>query len=168
MPVILTFMDTRDLYSISVQTDSYVTCSRSCDEGKITKRLKDNRGWEKPIFQKKTTHLFFIFLIRIFIFLWKERVFVLFVKKHKTPLWIVFIASCNITIFKITQQLLDIPILAFKFEGKDMYPIFVFAKCCWSIHSTVVRLGRNADSKQRNATPTQTLQFHVKFMYMPC
>jgi len=39
MPVILTFMDTRDLYSISVQTDSYVTCSRSCDEGKITKRL---------------------------------------------------------------------------------------------------------------------------------
>jgi len=56
--------------------------------------------------------------------------------------------------------------MAFKFEGKEMYPIFVFAKCCWSIHSTVVRLGKNAHSKQRNATPTQTLQFHVKFMYM--
>ena len=25
--------------------------------------------------------------------------------------------------------------MAFKFEGKEMYPIFVFAKCCWSIHS---------------------------------
>jgi len=21
--------------------------------------------------------------------------------------------------------------MAFKFEGKEMYPIFVFAKCCW-------------------------------------
>ena len=58
--------------------------------------------------------------------------------------------------------------MAFKFEGKEMYPIFVFAKCCWSIHSTVVRLGKKAHTKQRNATPTQTLQFHVKFMYMPC
>jgi len=27
-------------------------------------------------------------------------------------------------------------VMAFKFEGKEMYPIFVFAKCCWSIHST--------------------------------
>jgi len=23
-----------------------------------------------------------------------------------------------------------IPIMAFKIEGKEMYPIFVFAKCC--------------------------------------
>jgi len=36
------------------------------------------------------------------------------------------------------------------------------------MHSTVIRFGKNADSKQRNATPTQTLHFHVKFMYMPC
>jgi len=26
----------------------------------------------------------------------------------------------------------------------------------------------NARRKQRKATPTQTLQFHVKFMYRPC
>jgi len=58
--------------------------------------------------------------------------------------------------------------MAFKFEGKEMYPIFVFAKCCWSIHSTVVRLGKNMHSKPRNTTLTQTLQFSVKFMYMPC
>ena len=31
-----------------------------------------------------------------------------------------------------------------------------------------VRLGNNVHSKQRKATPTQTQQFHVKFMYMPC
>ena len=24
--------------------------------------------------------------------------------------------------------------MAFKFEGKEMYPIFVFAKCCWLVH----------------------------------
>jgi len=58
--------------------------------------------------------------------------------------------------------------MAFKFEGKEMYPIFVFAKCCWSVYSKVVRIGKNAHSKQRKATPTQTLQFHIKFMYMPC
>jgi len=28
-----------------------------------------------------------------------------------------------------------------------MYPIFVFAKRCWSVHSKVVRLGKNAHSK---------------------
>jgi len=42
-----------------------------------------------------------------------------------------------------------------------MYPIFVFAKCCWSIHS-IFLLSKHAHSKQRKATPTQTLQFHVK------
>jgi len=24
--------------------------------------------------------------------------------------------------------------LAFKIEGKEMYPIFVFVNCCWSVH----------------------------------
>jgi len=38
-----------------------------------------------------------------------------------------------------------------------MYPIFVLAKCCWSIHSKVIRLGKNAHSKQRKTTPSQTL-----------
>jgi len=38
--------------------------------------------------------------------------------------------------------------MAFKFEGKE-YPIFVFAKCCWSM----VRLGMNAHTNQRKATP---------------
>jgi len=54
--------------------------------------------------------------------------------------------------------------MAFKFGGKEMYLIFVFAKCCWSIHSIVVRLGKHVHSKQRKTTPTQSLQLHVKFM----
>jgi len=58
--------------------------------------------------------------------------------------------------------------MAFKFEGNEVHPIFVFAKCCRSIHSRVVRLGKHAHHRQRKATPTQTLQFHVKFMCMPC
>jgi len=52
----------------------------------------------------------------------------------------------------------------FESEGKKMYPIFVFAKSCWSIHSKVVRFAKHAHNKQRKATPTQTLPFHVKFM----
>jgi len=54
-----------------------------------------------------------------------------------------------------------------KFEGKEMYPFFVFANF-FSIHSKVIRLGKNAQSKQRKTISTQTLQFHVKFICMPC
>jgi len=44
MPVILNFFNTRD-YTLDVrctpnQTDSDVACSRSCDQGKITKRIE--------------------------------------------------------------------------------------------------------------------------------
>jgi len=58
--------------------------------------------------------------------------------------------------------------MAFKIEGKEIYPIFVFAKCCWSVHSKVVRLGKHAHGKQKTNIPTKNLQFHVKFMCMPC
>jgi len=27
------------------------------------------------------------------------------------------------------------PIMTFKIEGEGMYPIFVFANRCWSVHS---------------------------------
>jgi len=58
--------------------------------------------------------------------------------------------------------------MAFKFEGKQIYPILVLEKCCWSIQSKVVRLSKNAHSKKKKVNPTQTLQFHVKFMHVPC
>jgi len=56
--------------------------------------------------------------------------------------------------------------MAFKFEGKEMKPIFVFATCCWSNRSKVIRLGKNAQSKQGKATSTQILQLNIKFMPM--
>jgi len=49
--------------------------------------------------------------------------------------------------------------MAFKIDGKEMHPIFVFTKCCWSIHSKVVRLSKLAHSKQRKATLTPYLPF---------
>jgi len=48
--------------------------------------------------------------------------------------------------------------MPFKFEGKEMYPIFVFANI-WSIHSKVVRLGKNAHSKQRKPFPHKLRSF---------
>jgi len=56
--------------------------------------------------------------------------------------------------------------MTFKIEGKEMYIIFLFEKCC-SVHSEVVRLGKHAYSKQRKATLTQPLQFHISLMCMP-
>jgi len=38
--------------------------------------------------------------------------------------------------------------MPFNFERKEMYPVFVFGNL-WLIHSKVVRLGKNAHSKQR-------------------
>jgi len=49
-------------------------------------------------------------------------------------------------------------------RGIEMYLIFVFAKCCWSHDSRVVRLGKHAHSKQGKNTSSQILQLHVKFM----
>jgi len=106
------------------------------------------------------------FLIRFFVFFEKKQVFVLFEKKHKNPILNCFHCIMHhhfqkyITITCYTN-------MAFKFKGKEMYPIFVFAKCFWSIHSEGVRLGKNAHSKQRKATPTQIPQFHIKFIFMP-
>ena len=57
--------------------------------------------------------------------------------------------------------------MPFKLVGKEIDPIFVFANF-WSIHSKVVRLGKNAHSKQKKTISIQTLQFHVKFICMPC
>jgi len=58
--------------------------------------------------------------------------------------------------------------MAFKIKDKEMYPIFLFTMCCWSVHLLSVTLGKHARSKKRKTTPTQTLQFHVKFICMPC
>ena len=55
--------------------------------------------------------------------------------------------------------------MPFKFEGKEMYPIFVFANF-WTIHSKAVSLSKNAQTKKNIST--QTVRFHIKFICMPC
>jgi len=47
--------------------------------------------------------MFYVFLIRFFEFLKRNRFLFFFRKIHKNAILIVFIASCNITIFRITQ-----------------------------------------------------------------
>jgi len=44
--------------------------------------------------------------------------------------------------------------MAFNIEDREMYPIFDFAMCFWSIHSKLVRLGKHANSKQKSQSHT--------------
>ena len=55
--------------------------------------------------------------------------------------------------------------MAFKSEGKEMYAIFVFAKCSWSIHSKVVRFGKHAHSHSHT---NSAVSRQVYVAYMPC
>jgi len=55
--------------------------------------------------------------------------------------------------------------MAFKIEGKEMYPFFVFAMCCWSLYSKGLA---SMHTVNREKTFPHKLQFHVKFMCMPC
>jgi len=54
MTVILGFFITRGFYSrcaVHTELNTYtVTCSRSCDQGKITKRIERYQGSDKPAF----------------------------------------------------------------------------------------------------------------------
>jgi len=56
--------------------------------------------------------------------------------------------------------------MAFKFEGKNV-PHLYFRKCCWSIHSNVVRLDKHAQSKQRKATTTKLCRFTASLCTCP-
>jgi len=89
MSVILSFFNSRDLYfrcaSLGVrhtsnQTDRDMTCSRSCDQGKIT---KEDGKWKNPGFKKKTIHKGFCFFNTFLGFFEMKQVFVLFLEKNK-------------------------------------------------------------------------------------
>jgi len=91
MLVILTLFKTRNLYSkhaARTQKNWFdVTCSRSCDQGKTTKRIVRQSGLRKTRFLKKNNPPVF-FNPNFFVFLKRYR-FLFFCKKYtKTPLWI--------------------------------------------------------------------------------
>jgi len=108
------------------QTDSDVTCAGSCDQGKSRKDRKIIRVDKTKFFSKRNQPTYaFCSLIR-FLFFFGKKKFFCYKKEHKSPFGIVYIVSCSI----------------------------IFARCCWSIHSKVVRLGKDAHSKQKSHSYT--------------
>ena len=64
--------------------------------------------------------------------------------------------TCYITSKKwlnndLLHNKLNAIIMAFKFECKELFPIFVFAKCCWLDHSKRVRLGKNVQTEKSHS-----------------
>ena len=59
-------------------------------------------GLRNTFFSKNPTHLFFG-LFKKNVFFKERRIWSFFKENVKTPFWIVFITSCNITIFGITR-----------------------------------------------------------------
>jgi len=57
--------------------------------------------------------------------------------------------------------------MPFNFEGKEMYPIFFHTNFFFFLVNSL-QSGKNVHSKQIKTISTQTLQFHVKFICMPC
>jgi len=57
--------------------------------------------------------------------------------------------------------------MAFKIEGKEMYPIFVFAMCCWSVHSKVkaVKLGTCAQQTEKNHSHRNSAVSHQVYVH---
>ena len=54
--------------------------------------------------------------------------------------------------------------MPFNFKGKEMYPVFVFENF-WSVHSKVVRVDKNAHSKQTKTISTQTAVSHQVYLH---
>ena len=50
--------------------------------------------------------------------------------------------------------------MPFKFEGKEMYPIFVFANF-WTIHSKAVSLSKNAQTKKKHFHTNCAVSYQV-------
>ena len=88
-----------------------------CQQGEIERSIHNLvRGYQWRFWYRggaaSMMHSSFLFFwkqkLLFFVFFEKKRVFVLFFKKRKNPFWIVFIASCNITSFRITHNLFSL------------------------------------------------------------
>jgi len=144
------------------QTDSDVICSRSCDQGKITKRIERRSGLRKTGFKKRTNHLFF--LIRF----WKRNRLLFLKKNTQKPHSELLLLHHAISPFSELHN------------NESLYLLWHsnlrVKKCTPSLFRKVLLVnslqsGNKAWQErvqQRKATTTQTLQFHVKFMYMLC
>ena len=134
------------------QIDSDVTCCRSCDQGKIT-----NKDWKVIRVEKNPIHLGFCFSNSFFGLFEKKQVFVL--KKTQTPHYALFLLHHAISPFlELHNNNLLYQFWHLKLRVKNV-PHFCFRKCCWSIHSKVVRLDKHTHSKQKKVTTTKLCSF---------
>jgi len=96
----------------------------------------------------------------------KKQDFVLFLRKTEKTHSEVFLLHHPMSPFsELHNNNLLYIIMAFKIEGKEMYPIFALAGVVGQF--TPKAWQACAQQTEKNI-PTQTLQFHVKFMCMPC
>ena len=67
------------------QTDSDVTCSRSCDQGKITKGIETQSALRKTrfFFKKNNPYVFYFFNLNFLLFFQKKQVLFFFQKTQK-------------------------------------------------------------------------------------
>ena len=139
-------------------SDNDVTCTRSCDQGKITQRIERQSGLRKIRCFEKATHLFFN--PNVFAFLKRNR-FLFFYKKNKDP-----ILNCFYCIMQYHHFQNYITMTCYTYYDIQIWGWRNVPHLCL-IHFKVMRLGKNAHSKQRQPLPHK-LQFHIKFIYMPC
>jgi len=116
-------------------------------------------------FKKKQPTCFICFFAKscVFVFFTKKQVFVVFLRKAQEPHSKLFLLHHAISPF---SELHDNNLLYLLWHSK-----LRIKKCTPSFFRSVVgqftqvvRIGKHAHNKQRKATPTQTLLFHVKFM----
>jgi len=159
MPVILSFLNTRDLYfKCAAHTKSnwwwrdLFQIVRSRENHK--KGLEDNQGWKNPGLKKNNSHVFFVFSSLVWWFFWKETGFCSFfrkITKHYSELFLLLHATSPFSELRNNNFLYLLWHL--NLRVKKCIPSF-FSQCYWSIHSKVVRFGKHAHSRQRKGTPT--------------
>jgi len=144
------------------QTDRDVTCSRSWGQLKITKKnWKTIRVGKNPFIKKKYTHLFYksAFLVDFE----KKQVCVLLKKTQKKHSELLHcIMQCR---YFQNYTIITCYIWHSNLRVKKCLPSLLLQSVVGQF--TPKWLGKNAHSKQRKSSPTQTLHFQVKFMYMP-
>jgi len=102
---------------------------------------------------------FLLFLFRFFCFFEKKQVFVLFSEK-KTQKTYFALFSLHHAVSSFSEL-----------QGKEMYRIFVFAKCCWLVNS--LQSGRvwqacTLQTEKGHPHANSAVSRQVYVAYMPC
>jgi len=125
--------------------------------GRAIKVLKDSQGWKTPFFKKIQPSWFLHSFFGRFIE--KQQVFVLLKKTTQKP---------HSELFYYVMQYHHLQnhtiINCYSYYGILIWvernaPNFVFAKCCWSVHSKVTKLSKNVHCKQRKPLPHKLCSF---------